>query len=517
MIRYKSPSQLSIEEFKTPFERDLRPDNRWVKLSNVIPWDDIAHIYCKKMSTKMGAPSKDARVVIGAIIIKHKLNLSDEETVLQIQENPYLQYFLGYSNYDDSAPPFVPELFVSIRKRLGIEEFKEMNDVIIKKAFEKQKNKPKKSDKQGDTNKNEIAKSKSEKIQDTSTNQDHKGKLIFDATVAEQSIKYPNDLELLNDSREISEQLIDELYKQLKLGKKPRTYRIKARKDFLATIKKKRKTRKEIRYSIRKQLNYLKRNFGHIESMLNTADNQNFLLKAMAQRQYWIIQHIFSQQNYMFTNRTNTCKDRITSIHQPHVRPIVRGKQSKKTEFGSKLGVSLCEGYASLDHISWDNYNEGSDLVLHVENYRNRFGYYPEIVLADNIYGSKVNREYLKSLGIKYGGKPLGRPKKITEENKEQIAKERCERKKTYRERIPIEGKFGQGKNGYRLNYIRAKLKDTSESWISSIFFVMNIVNFTKQTEKLKNWLFSQFRNWLIHLKIFLNYKNYLHFLYIGS
>ncbi len=514
MIRYKSPSQLSIEEFKTPFEKDLKADNRWIKLSNIIPWDEIAHIYYKKMSAKMGAPSKDARIVIGALIIKHKLNLSDEETVLQIQENPYLQYFLGYSNYDDSVPPFVPELFVSIRKRLGRGEFEQMNDVIIKKAFEKQKNKPNKSAKQDDAKKNKIVKSKSKKVDDTSINQDHKGKLIFDSTVAEQSIKYPNDLELLNDSREISEQLIDELYKHLKLVKKPRTYRKKARKDFLTTIKKKRKSRKEIRYSIRKQLNYLKRNFGHIEKMLNMSDNQNFPLKSISQRQYWIIQHIFSQQNYMFTNRTNTCKDRITSIHQPHVRPIVRGKQGKKTEFGSKLGVSLCDGYASLDHISWDNYNEGMDMPLHVENYRNRFGYYPEIVLADNIYGSKANREYLKSLGIKYGGKPLGRPKKLTKENKDQLAKERSERKKTYRERIPIEGKFGQGKNGYRLNYIRAKLKDTSESWISSIFFVMNIVNFAKQTEKLKNCLFFQLRNLHSKLNNLLNYKNYPLFFY---
>ena len=512
MIRYKSPSQLSIEEFKTPFERGLNADNRWVKLSRVIPWDELANIYYKKMSIKMGAPSKDGRLVIGALIIKHKLNLSDEETVLQIQENPYLQFFLGYSNYNDSSPPFVPELFVMIRKRLGSEEFKEMNDVIIKRAFEKQKNKARKPDKQEVANKDENKESKSKNNQERSTNQDHKGKLILDATVAEQSIKYPNDLELLNDSREISEQLIDMLYKRLKLEKKPRTYRRKARQDFLATIKKKRKTKKELKQALRKQLNYLKRNLGHIERMLNTTAEEPFLLNHKAQRQYWIIQHIFDQQNYMFTNRTNTCKDRIVSIHQPHIRPIVRGKQSKNTEFGSKLGVSLIEGYARLDHISWDNYNENKDLILQVENYQKSFGYYPEIVIADNIYGSKANRDALKNLGIKFSGKPLGRPKKITEENKEQIAKEKRERKKAYRDRIPIEGKFGQGKNGYRLNYIRAKLKETSESWISSIFFVMNIVNFAKQMEKLKICFFSKFRNLLFQLNILINYKNYLLF-----
>ena len=106
-------------------------------------------------------------------------------------------------------------------------------------------------------------------------------------------------------------------------------------------------------------------------------------------------------------------------------------------------------------------------------------------MIADNIYGTKKNRSYLKSKGIRFSGKPLGRPRKQTEENKEELRKEKQRKKQEYRERIPIEGKFGQGKNGYRLNYIRAKLQKTSESWISCIFFVMNIVKLN--TEKINS------------------------------
>ncbi|MBN2331646.1 MAG: transposase [Deltaproteobacteria bacterium] len=103
-------------------------------------------------------------------------------------------------------------------------------------------------------------------------------------------------------------------------------------------------------------------------------------------------------------------------------------------------------------------------------------GCYPEVVLADQIYGSRENRRYLNQLDIRFAGKALGRPKKETDANRLQLREEKRRRKAEYRERIPVEGKFGQGKNGYRLNYIRARTQATSEAWIYSIFLVMNLL-----------------------------------------
>ncbi len=99
-----------------PFGGKLDPENRWVKLSEIIPWDDFARIYYRQMSSRTGRPCKDARLVIGATLIKHKLNLSDEETVQQIQENPYLQFFVGLSSFTGEQL-FAPSLFVEIRKQ----------------------------------------------------------------------------------------------------------------------------------------------------------------------------------------------------------------------------------------------------------------------------------------------------------------------------------------------------------------------------------------------------------------
>ena len=126
----------------------------------------------------------------------------------------------------------------------------------------------------------------------------------------------------------------------------------------------------------------------------------------------------------------------------------------------------MIEGIALIDHIGWDVFNESQDLIDQIERYKQRFGYYPESVLADGIYGTRANRAYMKQQGIRFGGKPLGRPPKQTADNAEQLKQEKEQRRRDALERIPIEGKFGQGKNGYRLNYIRAGLQKTSEAWI---------------------------------------------------
>ena len=125
MIRYKSQNQLTIEEFKTPFEIKLNRENRWVKLGEALPWDKLAQIYHRAMSSQKGRPSVDARIVIGAMIIKHKEGLSDEGTIEAIQENMYQQYFLGLKGYQ-YEPVFDSSLFVTIRKRMGIEAFDAM-------------------------------------------------------------------------------------------------------------------------------------------------------------------------------------------------------------------------------------------------------------------------------------------------------------------------------------------------------------------------------------------------------
>lgn len=470
MIRYQSHKQLSLAEFDWPFQTTLDEHNRWVKLAECIPWDELAEGYYQGLSQTQGRPTKDARLVIGAVIVKHKLCLSDRETVAQIQENPYLQYFVGLSGFQ-MHEPFAPSLFVEIRKRMGQLVFDVFQRAIID-VIDGTQIKP--------TPKDNASPARSSDDDQSARKADvaRQGKLILDATVAPQAIRYPTDLSLLNEARQFSEQIIDRLYPKTPLTHKPRTYRVKARQAYLSLAKQRRPSAKKRRRGIKQQLQYLRRNLGHIERLLAYWPQGTPLpLPRWLLHRYWVIQHVYEQQREMYEQKCRRCDDRIVSISQPYVRPIVRGKLNKPVEFGAKLSVSLsAQGLACVDHLRWDAFHEGRDLKSQVAAYRARYGVYPEVVLGDPIYGTRENRRYLKAHGIRFAGKPLGRPKKVTDANRDELKRLQAQRREEYLQRIPIEGKFGQGKQGYRLNYIRAKRADTSVAWINSIFLVMNLL-----------------------------------------
>jgi transposase, IS5 family len=400
------------------------------------------------------------------------LKLSDEEAIEQIRENMFLQYFLGYSTFTNDAP-FDASLFVTIRKRMNLDMLNSINEIIIQHSFESQ-TKSTSNDENTTTEhsgndpkspiegKSDVDKSAEKVIVATEGN---KGKLLMDAVVAPQNITYPTDLKLLNASREKSEELIDKLYcASLHGSPKVRTYRQEARKVFLQVVKKKSKSRKEIYKANGQQLRYLRRNLEHIESLIAAYETSPLKLKDL---EYCLtLKTVYEQQFKMHSTRTHTVENRIVNIHQPHVRPIVRGKERNKVEFGSKIQASLSNGFVLIDKLSWDNFNEGKILQESVNLYKRRYGYYPKEVLADKIYCNRENRKWLNEIKIELRAKPLGRP-----------SKEALSNQVSPGERNPIEGKFGQAKVGYGLDNIKAKLKATSESWIASITLVLNLVN----------------------------------------
>ena len=201
----------------------------------------------------------------------------------------------------------------------------------------------------------------------------------------------------------------------------------------------------------------------------------------------------------MYENRSNTISDRIVSISQPYVRPIVRGKARSKVEFGAKISVSLVNGFSFVDRISWDNYNESGDLISQIENYHHRFGFYPESVHADQIYRTRKNRRYCKERGIRLSGPPLGRPKQITEANASGLRQDRRIHRQDEIDRIAIEGKFGQGKRRFSLSRIMAKLAVTSEAVIAVSFIVMNL---ERILSLLLCFLLCICRRWRIALRV---------------
>jgi hypothetical protein len=426
-----------------------------VELADLIPWADFETKYSKSLEgSGDGPPAKSVRVALGALVIKERLGTSDRETVEQIRENPYLQYFLGFKEYDED-PPFHPTMFVLFRKRLTKDMIAEVNDAV-------------------------ALKEKSKKPKDDSDDSDeppsNKGKLLVDASCTPADITFPTDLKLLNKAREKSEEIIDVLHKPyIGIRKKPRTYRRQARKIFLAAAKSKRLSKGKRRKAIRKQLGYLKRNLKSIKTF-SKEKNSLIRLDKIQYKNLLVISEVSRQQEWMFENRENKIEDRIVSVSQPHVRPIKRGKAGASTEFGAKISASLVDGFCFLDRLSWDNYNESGDLIAQVNAYKKRFGVYPSSVHADKIYRNRKNIKFCKGHGIRLSGPPLGRPLK---DQSKRMASKKIARQDEI-DRIPIEGKFGQGKRRFSLSRIMCKLSQTSETAIAVVFLVMNLEKWLK-------------------------------------
>lgn len=457
---------LPLFEFKLPFGGALDSENRWIKMAKLIPWDEVEADYCRHFGDT-GNDANPARMALGALIIKERLKLTDEETVAQIQENPYLQYFVGLQEYTTKAP-FDPSLMTHFRTRITPELLLRINDLMCAPKAE--------PDKKGDGDEPPS----------------NAGRLIVDATCAPEDMRHPTDVGLLDDAREHTERVIDQLWASGdKKGRKPRTYRKKARKQYLRTIRRRHAPKSHIRRGIRQQLGFLRRNLKTIEhfhgnvplTVLSAQDYKKLLVASEVYRQQCELYGMFDREH-------RRIEDRIVSLSKPHVRPIVRGKASADVEFGAKVSVSVIGGKVYPDRISWDAYNESSDLQKQAKAFKTRTGSYPESIHADKIYRTRDNLRWCLERKIRLSGPPLGR--RPAEESEREI--QRRQQRLDERIRIEIEGKFGTAKRRYSLDRIMTKLRQTSETTIALIFLVMNL-------DKILRDLLSSLLEWLLKKK----------------
>ena len=303
----------------------------------------------------------------------------------------------------------------------------------------------------------------------------NKGTLAIDATCAPVNIRYPQDISLLNEAREKLEYMIYRMCKTYGL-QLPRRYRRRARKDYLAFAKSRKHTKKQIQSAIRKQLSYVRRDIGYLEGYFSQGcvpDTKDipFILT---------IFKLYEQQEYMYKNKVHSVPDRIVSISQSWIRPIVRGKVKAPVGFGAKLDVSIDEeGYGRLEKVSFDAYNESGCLIESVERYKTRTGHYPERVLADQIYRTRDNRAYCKGHGIRLSGPKLGRPSPNAKIDKKQEYKAQMRLDNT--DRIEVERFFSRSKRCYGMGCIVTRLEETQMTSIALSVFVSNLFKVQKR------------------------------------
>ena len=190
---------------------------------------------------------------------------------------------------------------------------------------------------------------------------------------------------------------------------------------------------------------------------------------------YLTIITLYEQQKYMYDNKVHSVEHRIVSISQPWLRPIVRGKVKAPVEFGAKFDLSLdSEGYGRIEKISFEAYNESSCLIEAVERFKERTGYYPKRVLADQIYRTRENRNYCKDHGIRLSGPKLGRPSANAKVDKKQEYQDNTDR-------IEVERTFSVSKRCYGMDCITTRLKETQLTSIALSVFVTNLFKIQKR------------------------------------
>ena len=464
MYKKNRNKQLAFSNFNQPLGLQLNPENRWIKKAETIPWDAIEERYAELFPSNRGVPAKPLRMALGSLIIQKQIGCSDRELVEQITENPYYQYFIGLPGYQ-MDPPFVPSLLVEFRKRLTADVMVDINEMIL----------------DYDPDDDDLNSSPSGEGPEGSSENKNSGTLMLDATCAPQNIEFPQDINLLNKSREDLEHIIDEICYAYNL-KKPRMYRVNARADYLELAKCKKRTGKRIRKAIKKQLQYVRRDLRYIDEFI--AQEIEFDEKQL--ERIAVIRKVYEQQNYMYCNKTHTVPDRIVSISQPYIRPIVRGKAKSPTEFGAKLDLSIDNnGFARIEKLSFDPYNESDVLIGAAEQYYKRNGHYPERILADKIYRNRKNLTFCKLHGIRLSGPALGRPKKDP----------RADKRIEYADavdRIEVERAFSLAKRSFGLGLITTKLECTSRSSIILSIIAMNVDKLTKLS--LMRFLLSIFQ-----------------------
>src|SRR3990167_7433554 len=384
MYKYQDRNTKPLFQELFPFGGKLDKENRWLKVAEIIPWKELEGVYAARHA-KRGRPAKDSRLIVGLLAIKHMTELSDEEVLESVRENPYQQAFCGFDQLVTDKI-LDPSTLTKQRKRLGKGFFEELEKKVYEVLIEKK-----------------LLKAKG---------------MYVDATVFPESIKYPNDVGLLNDVKQI--------------------------------------------------IQYVRRNLEQVRGLMGRLEKKGEVIGQKVRQRLEVAGEIYEQQKAMYKEKVKRIKDRIVSFAMPYVRPIVRGKTGKEVEFGSKAGCVHVDGFVFLDHLEHRAFAEEEFVKKHVETYKERFGKAPSSFTADKKYGTKNNREYLEKEGIRVGFKALGRKRKDAERSSRWL-------KKKQRERNRIEGDFGNGKEHYGLDRVLYSIENGSEIWVRLGLLGMNL------------------------------------------
>ena len=395
---------------------ELDKTNRWVALGDLLPWTELEKEYNSRLyNQKKGAGNKPARMILGAMIIKHKLNLSDAETIEIIRESPYMQYFCGLHEFTDK-PIFDPSLFVTIRKRISEEELNKMTVKLLNKQRRLLEEKRKREEEEAKKNDEEPPTPEPEEPNAASftdsKGREHKGVLKIDATCSDAEMRYPVDVDIIHDGCRKVTDYIMRVCEMFELHK-PRTNYKHARQAYLLLVKKAKKKGKMVRETIGVMLNYFRKDIRILMDLL--AKNKTYYESLFLYEKRTFDCHpqdVPSAGGNVQVKDSYLCRPHTEHLSSHTSVPLSVERPRQGLEFGAKIGASIVEGYTFIDHHSWDAYNESQDLLLQIQLFKERLLATFRLPSQDKIYLNRANRDILEDFEIHSYCKPLGRPPK---------------------------------------------------------------------------------------------------------
>ena len=411
------------------------------RLHRSIPFKELASKIPSPRGVKSGRGRKPFLKVEGGIallVLKHYTGLSDEMLIERLNTDWCLQYFCSV--------------------QLGLRKIKDRNLVSWWRCYMAKHL--------------DLQKLQAVLIQHWKPLMDQQHVTMMDATVYESNIRYPTDTKLLWESIEKVYALLTKKRKGLKLRGSRSNY-TKHKKEYLNFQKRRKKSRRKEKKLRKQLLKYLVRSLEILKQLQN---KYGFRYSGKEAKQIQTIEKIKEQQHDLLYGNVQSVKHRIVSLHKPHVRPIIRGKEVKPVEFGAKVHKVQVGGLRFIEHLSYDNFNEGTRLKQSVAFHQKHFGKLSQLA-ADAIYATNENRRYCTALNIATSFLAKGKQGKLQQQKS--VMRSALS---TIRATV-LEGSFGNEKNHYLLNKIKARSKDTAVCWI---FFGMLTANASTCSQRIE-------------------------------
>lgn len=401
------------------------------RIYQVIPWKQLVQDLKLKARAK-GRPSIfDPQGKVALQFLKHYTNMSDKRLMERINADYQFQFFCGVDiRVEEPLTNF--KIISDIRTEIG----KKLDILLLQKTF---------------------AKSWKPYVKDTKI-------IMEDATCYESWMRYPTNVKLLWEANEWIYNQIKQINKTIK-GRMPRSKFSEQKSKYLAYSRTRKKTYKKTRRRTKSLIYLLGKQLGQLSGIeQKLPDNISF--PARYYNRLLAITRILEQQQYLFEGKK--VKDRIVSIDKSYIRPIVRGKEIKRVEFGAKVNLLQTDGINFIEHISFDAFNEGTRLVNSVWLAQALFNTKVRMLGGDRIYATNANRKFCSQNGIVTSFIRKGRASKdepVLKQVRKIINTERATR---------MEGAFGTQKNHYSLDKIKARTKENEVLWI---FFGIHTAN----------------------------------------